>query len=810
MLRVLVALLAIAAAAAPCAAVDVPITAKKLLIVDKIAKAGRAKLVFVTKDANVDKGVASDPAALSGRFEVFYADAPSNNAVFALSSPWLKNTDKVAKYRNKTAPTGGGVKVGIVKPGKKGRIVAKSLGDSEQIDLFAGPPGPNGIVVEWIVENAADGSTIRMCSRFAAADVEIKEIAKGTGRKLKARNGQPASCGTSISMQPDLSGGFLAHPWPNDIRRMGDGSIDLTGYPGTSAIPILGTVLSNGAASTFGFGTNSAVYFQSTGMIDTGSLPSADETTLVTSPVLLVNLDDPSEPPAPLLVDFNNSPTSLRPGNLLTLLPYPGHPLHGQTRYAAIILDGVLDGQGFALRPAPLIAELDGAWDAEKPVGASEWSALQDQRDDVLDYVSTWTSWDPEQVVGFTVFTTQDVTSEMLAIEAAVEALPSPTPVSRSAGSCGGLAATVTGELDLPKWQEGTFPYFAAGGAIVVDNGVAVQQSTERVDFELTYPCGPAPAEGWPILLYMNGTGACPDSAFITELGHSRVSSPLPYVVASISPLYSCERDPGLGNSEYVFFNFINPVAGRTNQMQQAADMLYLRRIAEGIVLSAAETGSPIPVETNDDVVVIAGHSQGALTVPHALAADPSLHAGFISAGGGGLYLTLWQRADVRDLLDTLAGQSLAELDIFHPLLHAVQTLAEVGDAANYGALIQNAHVLSIGGSLDGCSPLEVVNTLGTSLGLEVANPILHPLFGSSLLEPPATSLPAAANLSDGRTGLTVELSTGHFGAQANPTLGRSFMDSSAAGGVPAVTPNPLVSDAFPGCPRYAPLQSLP
>jgi len=271
----------------------------------------------------------------------------------------------------------------------------------------------------------------------------------------------------------------------------------------------------------------------------------------------------------------------------------------------------------------------------------------------------------------------------MSAIAAAIEALPPPAPVSRGTGSCpnGMSAATVFGQLDLPRWQQGVPPYSTSGGAVVVENGKAVRQSTERVDFEATYPCGPAPAQGWPILLYMNGTGACPGSHHVTELGHDQFSSPLPYVVAG---------DPAL-----LFFNYLNPLAGRTNQLQQAADMLYLRRVLEGLVLSAAETGSPLPVETNYDIVVIAGHSQGALTVPHALAADPSLDGGFLSAGGGGLYLTLLQRGELRDFIEAVAGRSLAELDVSYPLVHALQTLSEVGDAANYGALIRDAHVLS-------------------------------------------------------------------------------------------------------------------
>jgi hypothetical protein len=790
-------------------AADFGIAGDKLLILDEVAKNGKAEVDFIARDANVAKGPSTDPAEIEGTLQIYYEDAPLNDALFRLPSAWLKNEATVAKYVNGAAPAGGGVKVAIVRPGKLVRVVTRSLGDLREIEIVSAPPGPNGITVVLTIDDPSDGSTTRLCTNFSAGDITVKNVAGGTGRRLLARNGRPVACrgGTTILMQPDLSGGFFSMPWPNDVRVKPDGTIDLDGYPGRASNAIYDFVLTKGSAVTKAFGTNAAAFLRSTGALDPVSLPSADDTTAPTSPILLVNLDDTGAPPAPLLIDFRDAPTTYRPGNLLTLLPYPGHPLDGETRYAIVVLEGLLDGDSFPLWPAPLLAELDEAWDPGKPVGAAAWAALQAQRDEVLDYVDQHTSWASDQVVAFSVFTTQDVSGEMDAVAAAVEALPQPTPVSRSTGTCSGLAATVTGELDLPKWQEGAFPYLTAGGAIVVEDGVAVRQSTEHVNFELTYPCGPAPAEGWPILLYMNGTGACPDSAFITELGHDRVLNPLPYVVASISPLYSCERDPGLGDSEFVFFNFINPLAGRTNQLQQAADMMYLRRVVEGIVLSAAETGAGAPVETDDDIVVVAGHSQGALTIPQLLAADPAFDGGFISAGGAGLYHSIIHRGDVRPDVDSLLSAAPGELDMFHPVVHVLQTLAEVGDAANYARRVDTAHVVLIGGTKDGCSPLEVIVHLGTALGLDVANPLFHPFFGSSLLEPPTIALPVGGNLPDGRTGVTIQLDTGHFGARTNPLIGRTFVESLAGGGTPTVDPGTLSADFTPGCAgRFDPL----
>jgi hypothetical protein len=225
--------------------------------------------------------------------------------------------------------------------------------------------------------------------------------------------------------------------------------------------------------------------------------------------------------------------------------------------------------------------------------------------------------------------------------------------------------------------------------------------------------------------------------------------------------------------------------------------MMYLRRVVEGLP------------QTNPSIELAAGHSQGALTIPHILAMDSAFRAGFISSGGGDLFLTVLHRGDIRPLADAVLGAAPGELDMFHPGVHALQTLAEVGDAANYAPLVSSQHVLSTGGLLDGCSPLEVVTVIGTGMGLSVVNPLDYPVFGTAALEAPTTTFPVSGNLSGARTGLTVQLNTGHFGSITNPTLGRSFADSFAGGGTPTINPTlPLQTDMWIApCPaRYDPL----
>ena len=576
-------------------------------------------------------------------------------------------------------------------------------------------------------------------------------------------------------MLPDRPAGFFSFPWPNDTRLAADGSVSLTGLPapGTTGV-FLDFLLGTTAALTQGFGLNSAAYLQTSEAIDPASLPGPSDSLADGAEVMLVNLDDPAGPRSPILVDFKDASaaTGFRPANLLAALPYPGHPLAEETRYALLVFDGVLDATGVPIGAAPLLSELDEPFGPGTPVPEAEWNALRQQRDDVIAYVGAHTTHAAADLRAFTVFTTQNATRELEAIAAAIAALPTPALTSRTQFNicaAGATRGTLRAMVGLPKWQQGVLPYAFNGGAIIVgEDGLAVQQATEMARIEITYPCGAAPAEGWPILLFMDGTGGSARSRNIPYLGNAA----LDFAVGSIAPLYSGDRMIPNQEAETLFFNLANPLAARTNQIQQASEMIVLRRVMQDLVLSAQEVGGSDPATTRNDRVLIAGHSQGALTVPHAISVDPQMGAAFISSGGGGLYHTILNRGDTRPFVETLLGFGAGELDLFHPTIQALQSVIEVGDATNYARRPQTAHILSIGGLKDGCSPWEVVSQLGTALGLDLHNATLHPTFGDAALEPGLVDQVVSGNLPDGRTGVTVQLDTGHFGSITNPQLG--------------------------------------
>jgi hypothetical protein len=192
--------------AVPAWALELGVSGRKLIVLDKLAAASKAKIVFVSADqtAGITKGAGTDVADIEVAFEYRYGNGgaagmfvvPAGASAGGAAPGWKVNRATVAKYVNKTAPGGPtGVKVAAIKPGKLLKLVAKSTGDTPIDILGAGAPDAAGVTTVFTVRNGDD--TIRHCTTFSAAagsSVVYKPIAGDTGAKLVMKNGVPASC----------------------------------------------------------------------------------------------------------------------------------------------------------------------------------------------------------------------------------------------------------------------------------------------------------------------------------------------------------------------------------------------------------------------------------------------------------------------------------------------------------------------------------------------------------------------------------------------------------------------------------------
>ncbi len=649
-------------------------------------------------------------------------------------------------------------------------------------------------------------------------------------RRLVALVIVAAALGGACKSAPNMKagGGFFDLPWPNDVRKAADGSIDLTGAPG-SWNGLVSAIFSKGAVATKGFGANAASYFTFSAPLAAWSLPTPQSSTGTGSPLQIVNID-PGSPRygerVPVSANFKPTGSMLRPFNLLTVLPYPGFVLEEDTTYAVVLFTGLRDSSGGQIQRAPLVDRLASPWTADTGFTQERFDALAAQRSAVMSYVAAETSWATNQVAAFTVYTTQQVTPEMDAVAAAVEALPAPGVTSANVmTACGpSPVARIQGKVALPRWQQGASPYISAGGEIAVGpGGQALLGGWEEADYEIVFPCTTAPAAGWPVIVEGDGTGAWFTSASSFVNRYFPPPYQLRYAVISVSPyMTGARRDPAIDDladelarlgipispddlESMAYFNFLNPVAGRNNQRQGAADHMWLKRVARGFSLPGGPAGAPSDLTTDDSLVTFYGHSQGSVSGPLLLAEDPEFAGAFLSAPGAGLYHALVHRGDVRPLIDAVLLAPSGELDEFHPVVQIMQTLAEAGDAANYAGAIQTPHVVMTEGVDDGCSVRETAEHGAAAAGFPVADPPLLAVFAIQTLQGRApVALPAAGN-DAGRTRVLLQLDAGHFGVQANPQLVREFFDDLLDTGTPTVPAGPFTATSDAQCIRYDP-----
>lgn len=193
MARGLSAILLVIGAATAARGTDIPVTGLKLIVVDKTAASGLAKAVFVAKDPSVTKGSSILTHLIAADFGIAF-DATRGAFTMPSGPGWIVNRSTIAKYVNKEAPSGGAIKVNVIKPGVLIKVVAKSLGDTP-IDISTAPTGD--VFVGHTLING--GEIFRHCTRFGTCT--HTPIAGGTGHKLVCKGdstGDPTCAGAPL------------------------------------------------------------------------------------------------------------------------------------------------------------------------------------------------------------------------------------------------------------------------------------------------------------------------------------------------------------------------------------------------------------------------------------------------------------------------------------------------------------------------------------------------------------------------------------------------------------------------------------
>ncbi|MDX1694661.1 MAG: hypothetical protein R3208_12920, partial [Ketobacteraceae bacterium] len=544
-------------------------------------------------------------------------------------------------------------------------------------------------------------------------------------------------------MSPN-SQSFFGMPWPNDIRKNPDGTIDIKGLKAFKNNLVARQVGTSGASITTGFGLHSPVHFAFSGALAADQFGTLSDTLSPASPVILVNIDKDSPrylEQVPLKLDFDSSRSLFKEPNLLTLLPFPGYSLDADTTYAAILFNGIKDTEQNPVVRSDLLDLLDQPYDASLGLSETDFNALANQKRIVEDYVSQHTPWQPGDILAFTYYTTQDPTADAhkladhvreITDQRIIDSVQSlSVDTSWGYSSCG-YRVRLLGELEMPKWQHGKAPYLFSGGYLKFDqNNKVIQNGTERVDFSITIGCEqPTTGKGRPIVVFADGTGADGKSSDLA-VGYAGWST----IGVSVTPHQSDSRldataeslgeflktlNIGLLDTEtisgVVYYNYLNPAGAVGNQLQSAAEQIYMKRVAKNIAPIMDKFGLDIQqlnlpadaLDLREDYAVIMGQSQGSGIGPLVLAMDHDFKAAYFNAMPTLSRAQLLYRKSVRELVNfLLLGIDKNELDEFHPVVSALETFHDTANGLSYASQFNTDHILITAGYEDGCVPIE-------------------------------------------------------------------------------------------------------
>lgn len=604
---------------------------------------------------------------------------------------------------------------------------------------------------------------------------------------------------------------FFRLPFPNDLR-LNQGRINLDGFPrpGTKLLDVdfVQRLTQDIADDQEGFSKVPAVYFRFSQPLATDTLVTAGDG----ANLRFVNVDAQS-PAYGELQGFSwyaSASTGNRYicGHWLKLQASWSAPLASNGRYAVLLLKGMRATSLSGSEPGPLLEADDdlsvllGGSKPIDPILADAWTRYTALRAYLTDQEIP-----VSEVVGATLFTTQDPARDHALVRAAVDAWEPKPPQLLTL--CDGAAQSPcddgeTGErhirgcfeanddvwelhmkVPLPMIQEGVRPYLipAAGGALRKDAaGNVVIESDESVCVSLTIPkhitAGP---EGYPLVIGGHGTRGSFRSMVTStsrsladiDVGGQRVGAAM---LSWDGPMHGPRRGSPI-DPELLYFNMANPKAARGNSLQGFADILALVNVVKAFSLNASESPTGTPITFDMSRLAFLGHSQGAGYGVPAVAYSPEIDFGIWSGAGAGLLLSLLgktspsdTRAGIGYALGEISESGQPTLSDHHPVLTLIQGYFDPIDPLHVARKhiftptsdVGSKHVLLSYGLGDTFTPPASIETLARAFGVPQ-------LAGSSLdFGPPIQPPPISGNFGGGKItgGVAVandEVLDGHF-----------------------------------------------
>ncbi|MEQ9499858.1 MAG: hypothetical protein RIT81_23470 [Deltaproteobacteria bacterium] len=582
---------------------------------------------------------------------------------------------------------------------------------------------------------------------------------------------------TQVVFDPD-DREFWSLPMPSDLRREADGTYDLDKWPASRESDLLQDWMKvANRRMRDGWGVSSAVFVPLSGPIDESTLPASPAAAMEKDASVFLLDIDPASPERgrrfPVEVKILEQVDIYTPENLLAATPVFGFVRRTSTNYALIVTTAVLDASGAPIGRSEKLHELLEDDDHFEPLRA----ALEHE------------GIPREDVAGVAMFRTFDHNATMRELVDWRRAnfpaeLKTAWTVEQEYDSYQVLRAT----FDVPVIQTGVRPYRDQGeGLIKRDaNGAPELVETQEVRLILALPKAPQPRDGWPLLMYMHGSGGEAEQ-FLNrgsldenvprseQPAPRRGSGPAEYLaqrgVASLGMDFGLhgERHSPPDTTGLVFYNLFGNIDATLDNFTIAImELEMISEIVDGVTIDPAVASTLDAGDAPDGLIrfdperlTAMGQSMGTtLGVPWA-GIDPRLD-GIIFSGAGGILVeiavTAVEPVALKGLVELSFGlRDGPEIHLSHPALHAAQNLWDFVDPIAKAPHVvldpapgsKPKHVMMTAGVRDGYFHPRSQAAMAVALGVPLAGDEVEPILPGALelAGRAPVSLPVSGNM---------------------------------------------------------------
>jgi hypothetical protein len=566
---------------------------------------------------------------------------------------------------------------------------------------------------------------------------------------------------------------FYDFPYPADLR------LSPTGGPIASAFPNpAGNQLVDGmkkiVGDRSGFPVIPVAYFQFSAPI-----PAEDPDTTIaadpSSPILLIDVDPASDERGKLFptVAVNMPSDNYTADNVLGVAPRPGIVLEPKRAYAFVVRRELKDQGGALLGVAPTLGNLASGSTPSSAHGAAAKKSF-DPLWDTLRQITL----DPNDVAAATVFTTGDVVADLSDLsEKLAQKYPATIQnlvINPNGGTTNDRMCEVVGNISLPQFQGGTPPFDTDGLFANGSDGLPTLQRMETVPLAITLPKGqPMPADGYPLLLYLHGSGGVSTAAIdrgvwrptnnpadcapgappdvwngvtgcnTPQQGPAYVISPFGLATAASALPVNPERLPGADDTAYLNFNNLSAFRDTFRQgvIEQRIFLDALTKLTIDPAIVASCTGLSLPAGATAykfslTKLVVQGQSMGGMYTNLISAVEPRVKAS-VPTGAGGYWSYFIMKTTLIDGLpgkvSLLIGTPGTQLSFMHPALQVFETGIEWIDPIVFAPRVSKRPldgsdarpIYEPAGLGDSYFPTEIYNAMALAYG--------HPQAGTSV-----------------------------------------------------------------------------